>query len=76
MFHHPERSETKKSAPEGDHSGWKIDSPSPPATRRGPVTPPAPRSPVHSSHPSQGMFGWFHCSQHSREPSGLTRGLE
>ena len=30
-FHQPVRSETKYSAPSGDHSGWKIDSSLPPA---------------------------------------------
>ena len=29
----PERSDTKCSTPPGDHSGWKIDSLGPPATR-------------------------------------------
>src|ERR671915_2007644 len=65
-FHQPFRSEAKYSTPSGDHSGWKIDSATPPATQRVEVSVPSgPNSPTHNSQPSQGMFGWFQVSQAS-----------
>ena len=76
-FHQPVRSETKYSAPSGDHSGWKIDSLAPPAIfSREPIEPSALNTATHSSVPSHGMFGWFHCSHARNLPSGLTIGSE
>jgi hypothetical protein len=61
--------------PSGDHCGWKIDSATPPATRR--VVAGDPSAPIPASHnwvPTQGMFGWSHVSQASRLPSGDRQG--
>ena len=64
------------SAPSGDHSGWKIDSPraarDPARVAERAVS--ASRSATHSSVPSHGMSGWSQVSHASRAPSGLRRG--
>ena len=62
--------------PSGDQVGWKIDSPSPPATLRRARSPSGVSSATHSSVPSQGMLGWFQVSQLRCVPDGLTRGDE
>jgi len=67
----------KYSSPFGPHSGWQIDSLGPPATFRAElIAPSASSSPTQSSVPSHGMLGWFHVSQASRRPSGLSLGDE
>ena len=77
MFHQSLRSETKYSSPDGDHSGWRTDSCTPPATFRDEVMLPSrSSSPTQISLPSQGMLGWFQVCQARRAPSGLSFGEE
>jgi hypothetical protein len=63
--------------PSGDHSGWKMDSRSPPATWVGLARlPSAENSATHNSVPTQGMLGCRQLSQASLRPSGDSRGEE
>ncbi len=65
------RSLRKSSEPSASQRGSSTDSPGPPATT---VSSPVARSRTTSCVASHGIDGWFHCSQASVPPSGLSRG--
>ena len=74
-FHQPLRSLAKWSSPSADHSGWAIDSSTPPAASSGvPSDPSAATVATRSRVVSHGMSGWSHSSQASRSPAGDRRG--
>ena len=72
----PEPSLTQVRAPSWRQAGPKIHSSAPPAMRRDAATSAPSRRPTCNSQPSQGMLGWFHCSQASRLPQSDGRGSE